>query len=143
MPEHQYCSHLFSGLLAGLAGKPALAALPSSALPTLALSSPALPESALHSAACLAALCRPQATRRQSLPQSAAFEERWELTAASAGQKLGAIALGVANFLGVGALSVLLQNPMNVMALARNGMLWVTGAMPYLQVGGGLRPSIM
>ena len=37
------------------------------------------------------------------------MEQRWELTAASAGQKLGAIALGAVNLVGVVALTFMLQ----------------------------------
>ena len=78
----------------------------------------------------------PQARWGQPPPASAALEQRWQLTAASAGQKLGAVALGALNLVGVVALSGLLQDPVNRMALARNGMLWVAAAMPWLQVGG-------
>lgn len=77
-----------------------------------------------------------QATQRAAPPKAAAYEQRWQLTAASAGQKLGAVALGALNLVGVVALSVMLGDPMNKLALARNGMLWVVGAMPFLQVRG-------
>ena len=61
------------------------------------------------------------------------MEERWALTAASAGQRLGAVALGVANLVGVGALTSMLSSPANQLALVRAGMAWVGAAMPYLQ----------
>lgn len=37
--------------------------------------------------------------------------------------------------MGVATLTFLLADPMNRLALAQNGLLWVAGAMPYLQVG--------
>lgn len=78
-----------------------------------------------------------QATQRAEPPKAAAYELRWQLTAASAGQRVGAVALGALNLVGVGVLSVMLGDPMNKLALARNGMLWIVGAMPFLQVGRG------
>lgn len=78
--------------------------------------------------------CTVQARRRGWAPASPALEQRWQLTAASAGQKLGAVALGAVNLVGVGLLTTMLANPVNQLALARNGLLWVAGAMPFLQV---------
>lgn len=62
-----------------------------------------------------------------------ALEARWELTAASQGQKVAAVALGAANLLGVAVLSTMLADPVNKIYLARNGLLWVASAMPFLQ----------
>ncbi|KAL4440143.1 hypothetical protein ABPG75_003144 [Micractinium tetrahymenae] len=73
------------------------------------------------------------ATQRAAPPKTAAYEQRWQLTAASAGQKVAAVALGALNLAGVVALSVMLGDPLNKLALARNGMLWIVGAMPFLQ----------
>lgn len=73
------------------------------------------------------------AARRPSPPAPAAMEQRWQLTAASAGQQLGVIALGVLNLCGVVALTFMLQNPVNQLALARNGLLGIVGFMPFLQ----------
>ncbi|EFN52698.1 hypothetical protein CHLNCDRAFT_138698 [Chlorella variabilis] len=65
--------------------------------------------------------------------QRSAREARWQLTAASAGQKLGAVALGAVNLIGVGVLTVMLQDPVSKLALAQNGLLGVVGLMPWLQ----------
>jgi hypothetical protein len=73
------------------------------------------------------------AARRPSPPAPAAMEQRWQLTAASSGQQLGAIALGALNLVGVVALTFMLQNPVNQLALARNGLLGLVGFMPFLQ----------
>lgn len=87
---------------------------------------------------------------RQRPAAAAPLEQRWELTAASPGQKLAAIALGAANLVGVLVLSSMLADPYNKMALARNGLLWVASTMPFLQASfsggggggaGGVRPS--
>ncbi|KAL4438711.1 hypothetical protein ABPG77_006315 [Micractinium sp. CCAP 211/92] len=78
-----------------------------------------------------------QATAKASLGgmprREAAYEKRWQLTAASAGQKLGVAALGALNLFGVVALSLKLGDPTSKLALAQNGMLWLLGAMPFLQ----------
>ncbi|KAI7841022.1 hypothetical protein COHA_005250 [Chlorella ohadii] len=73
------------------------------------------------------------AARRPSPPAPAAMEQRWQLTAATAGQQLGAIGLGAVNLVGVAALTFMLQNPVNQLALARNGLLGIIGLMPFLQ----------
>lgn len=61
------------------------------------------------------------------------LEQPWELSAASSGQKLGVVALGAANLVGVVALTSMLSSPANAFALARNGLAWVLGALPLLQ----------
>ena len=67
-----------------------------------------------------------------------ALESRWEMTAAKGGQLFGVLALGAANLVGVLWLSTALAaSPMNVVALVRNGLGWVIGAMPFLQVYAG------
>ncbi|KAI3430860.1 hypothetical protein D9Q98_009269 [Chlorella vulgaris] len=73
------------------------------------------------------------ASRAAAVPADMALEQPLKLTAASQGQKLGAVALGAVNLLGVGALSLMLVDPINQMALARNGLLGVVSLMPFLQ----------
>eukprot|EP00887_Chlorella_sp_A99_P005806 scaffold1.g5806.t1 len=70
--------------------------------------------------------------RRQQPPRLAALEQRQQLSGAGPGQKLGVTALGLANLVGVGALSAALAAPVNQLALLRNGMGWVMGAFPLL-----------
>lgn len=65
--------------------------------------------------------------------QSAAYESEYELTAASNGQAIAAVALGVANVVGVSFLGTLLADPMNRQLLAVQGFGFVMGLMPVLQ----------
>lgn len=46
------------------------------------------------------------------------MEQRWQLTAASAGQQLGVIALGVLNLCGVVALTFMLQASGSILSAA-------------------------
>eukprot|EP00884_Botryococcus_braunii_P020460 jgi/Botrbrau1/7098/Bobra.0165s0120.2 len=66
--------------------------------------------------------------------QGAALEKTWDLTKAGSGQKVGAIALGIANLLGVTVLTSLLINPVNQYRLAMSSLGFVSGALPLLQV---------
>jgi hypothetical protein len=77
-----------------------------------------------------------QAARRQAPLRGVTLEKQWELTAASGGQKLAAIALGAVNIVGIGYLSLLLVEPSNQLALIQGGLGWVGAVMPFLQVGG-------
>ena len=61
-------------------------------------------------------------------------ERTWKITAAKGGQLFGAVALGVANLLGVAFLSQALTIPQNVAQLAYNNLGWVISAMPALQL---------
>lgn len=65
--------------------------------------------------------------------ESAAYESEYELTAASNGQAIAAVALGVANVVGVSFLGTLLADPMNRQLLAVQGFGFVMGLMPVLQ----------
>ena len=67
------------------------------------------------------------------LQPSGAFESRWTLTKASTGQRVGVIALGFINFVGVSLLTLALRSPESMVSLARGGMGWVLGTMPLLQ----------
>jgi hypothetical protein len=62
------------------------------------------------------------------------LESPWKLTGVTGGQLSSVIALGVANLVGVLWLSTALTTPANAYALAMNGLGWVFGTMPYLQV---------
>lgn len=77
----------------------------------------------------------PQAARAAP-PPPAALEQPWALTEASTGQQLGVVALGLANLVGVLILGNMLASPANAYSLAVNGLSWVLGAMPLLQVSG-------
>lgn len=73
------------------------------------------------------------AARRQAPLRGVTLEKLWELTAASAGQKLAAVALGAVNIVGIGYLSLLLVEPSNQLALIQGGLGWVGAVMPFLQ----------
>jgi hypothetical protein len=60
------------------------------------------------------------------------------MTEAAPWQQAAALALGAVNLVGVAFLAVALSNPANQYALARQGLAWVSGAMPFLQVRQGL-----
>jgi hypothetical protein len=62
------------------------------------------------------------------------LEYPWNLTNVTGGQLVSAIGLGAANLVGVIWLSTLLATPANAAALAFNGLGWVFGLMPYLQI---------
>lgn len=62
------------------------------------------------------------------------LESRWRMTAAQGAQLFGAVALGVANLVGVLWLSTALATPANAYVLLQNGLGWVPGAMPALQL---------
>lgn len=83
---------------------------------------------------CTCPLFCPLQAARAPPPGSAALEQPWQLTQASGGQKLGVVALGAANLVGVLLLSSMLATPANAVALLRGGLGWVLGAMPLLQV---------
>ena len=70
--------------------------------------------------------------------KEAALERRWAFSAASEGQRLGAIALGAANLVGVLFLGNLLGDPAVTRALAQSSLGFMTGLFPFLQVGGVL-----
>ncbi|KAL4438713.1 hypothetical protein ABPG77_006317 [Micractinium sp. CCAP 211/92] len=65
--------------------------------------------------------------------REAAYEKRWQLTAAGIGQRLGVVLLGALNLYGVVTLSMRLADPAQKLALAEAGMVWVINAMPFLQ----------
>lgn len=60
-------------------------------------------------------------------------EATWSLTAASGGQQIGTVLLGVANVVGVLVLSSFAADPQYRVVLMREGMGWVLGALPALQ----------
>jgi hypothetical protein len=61
------------------------------------------------------------------------LERQWDFSAASPGQQAAALALGVANLAGVVILGGMLQDPVARLALVREGLGFVLGAMPWLQ----------
>jgi hypothetical protein len=61
------------------------------------------------------------------------LERQWEFSVASPGQQAAALALGVANLVGVVVLGGLLQDPLARLALVREGFGFVLSAMPWLQ----------
>lgn len=61
-------------------------------------------------------------------------EKPWELTAATAGQLLGVVGLGILNVAGVVTLSGLLADPQARYALTYQGLGWITNIMPGLQL---------
>lgn len=72
--------------------------------------------------------------RTLGMPDSYVLEKPWTLTVANPGQLWAVIALGIANFVAVFALSNMLTVPANVVALLRSGMGWILYSMPFLQV---------
>ena len=62
------------------------------------------------------------------------LESPWSLSGVTGGQLGSVIALGVANLVGVLWLSNALTIPANAYALAMNGLGWIFGTMPYLQI---------
>ncbi len=63
-----------------------------------------------------------------------ALEEEWKLTEATGGQKTGAIALGLANLVGVIVLGGLLADPQTRYSLAQSSLSIVLSSFPALQV---------
>lgn len=63
-----------------------------------------------------------------------ALEKEWKLTEATGGQKTGAVALGVANLVGVVILGGLLADAQTRYALARSSLSFVLSSFPALQV---------
>ena len=63
-----------------------------------------------------------------------ALEEEWKLTEATGGQKTGAIALGLANLVGVVILGGLLADPQTRYSLAQSSLSFVLSSFPALQV---------
>jgi hypothetical protein len=66
--------------------------------------------------------------------EAAALERSWDFTKASTGQKVGAIALGAVNLVGVAFLASLLANPTYQYRLAATSLAFVPGIFPWLQV---------
>jgi len=66
-----------------------------------------------------------------------ALEEEWKLTEATGGQKTGAIALGLANLVGVVVLGGLLADPQTRYSLAQSSLSFVLSSFPALQVSRG------
>lgn len=63
-----------------------------------------------------------------------ALEKEWKLTEATGGQKTGAIALGVANLVGVVILGGLLADAQTRYSLAQSSLSFVLSSFPALQV---------
>lgn len=63
-----------------------------------------------------------------------ALEREWQLTEATGGQKTGAIALGLANLVGVVILGGLLADPQTRYSLAQSSLSVVLSSFPALQV---------
>ena len=63
-----------------------------------------------------------------------ALESEWTFTKASEGQKLGTIALGAVNLVGVLYLSSLMAQPYVAQSLAQSSLGFMTGLLPFLQV---------
>lgn len=63
-----------------------------------------------------------------------ALEKEWKLTEATGGQKTGAIALGVANLVGVVILGGLLADAQTRYSLARSSLSFVLSSFPAIQV---------
>ncbi|KAL0036153.1 hypothetical protein WJX79_006170 [Trebouxia sp. C0005] len=75
--------------------------------------------------------------RRQVAPTPSerfALEQEWKLTEATGGQKTGAIALGLANLVGVVVLGGLLADPQTRYSLAQSSLSFVLSSFPALQV---------
>ena len=66
--------------------------------------------------------------------EPAALQNLWEQTKASGDQRSGAIALGLANLVGVGVLGGFLRRPDILYSLANSSLGFVVGLMPLLQV---------
>lgn len=64
----------------------------------------------------------------------AALERLWQFSRAQDGQRLGAAVLGGANLAGVAYLGSLLGQPGAAYTLARNGLGFMMGLFPALQV---------
>ena len=62
-----------------------------------------------------------------------ALESMWTFTKASEGQKLGTIALGVVNLVGVLFLSSLMGQPEVGQYLSRSSLGFMNGLLPFLQ----------
>lgn len=63
-----------------------------------------------------------------------ALEREWQLTEATGGQKTGAVALGLANLVGVVILGGLLADPQTRYSLAQSSLSVVLSSFPALQV---------
>ncbi|CAL5227405.1 g10362 [Coccomyxa viridis] len=63
-----------------------------------------------------------------------ALESEWTFTKASEGQKLGTVALGLVNLVGVLYLSNLMAQPYVAQSLAQSSLGFMTGLLPFLQV---------
>ena len=66
--------------------------------------------------------------------EPAALQNLWEQTKATGDQRSGAIALGLANLVGVGVLGGFLRRPDILYSLANSSLGFVVGLMPLLQV---------
>eukprot|EP00197_Chlamydomonas_leiostraca_P015538 CAMPEP_0202866960 /NCGR_PEP_ID=MMETSP1391-20130828/8451_1 /ASSEMBLY_ACC=CAM_ASM_000867 /TAXON_ID=1034604 /ORGANISM="Chlamydomonas leiostraca, Strain SAG 11-49" /LENGTH=595 /DNA_ID=CAMNT_0049546953 /DNA_START=219 /DNA_END=2003 /DNA_ORIENTATION=- len=73
---------------------------------------------------------RVSASAQRDIP----LEESWELTAASGGQLAASVGLGLANIIGVATLSSLLTDQASRYILAAQGLGWIGGLMPALQL---------
>ncbi|CAL8466800.1 g6336 [Coccomyxa elongata] len=80
-------------------------------------------------------LQRTAKAKRQTIPpaKDAALERRWGFSSASEGQRLGAVALGVANCVGVLYLGSLLGSPGVSQMLAQSSLGFMNGLFPFLQ----------
>ena len=65
--------------------------------------------------------------------REAALERQWAFSSASEGQRLGTIALGVANLIGVVFLGNLLRDPAVARAVTQSSLGFMTGLLPFLQ----------
>lgn len=63
-----------------------------------------------------------------------ALESEWTFTKASEGQKLGTVALGAVNLVGVLYLSSLMAQPYVAQSLAQSSLGFMAGLLPFLQV---------
>ena len=66
--------------------------------------------------------------------QQYALENEWSFTKASEGQKLGTVALGLVNLVGVLYLSSLMAQPYVAQSLAQSSLGFMAGLLPFLQV---------
>ncbi len=81
----------------------------------------------------------PSTTQPVQPPAERALQEQpWTLTQADGLQVAASVGLGVMNFVGVVALTQLLQDPTARFALANSGLAFMGGLLPYLAVGVGV-----
>ena len=81
-------------------------------------------------------LTKPQQKPQKPPPppeREAALERQWAFSSASEGQRLGTIALGVANLAGVLFLGNLLRDPAVARAVTQSSLGFMTGLLPFLQ----------